>query len=177
MVYLHRCMKHVSDVQHAGRQAGCEAGGERKEAHSAVVSGWVGRPNRCYKQSSASTSFKATRRAKPTPRRDWQHPKKHLIRSASVPQCPRRVSKQELALAHLTVQILPVADVLEVAARLLPAQLGLGPVGLEPGVRVSPVLGARRHAAGGRVPHGASRLWWPSDPDSSASAARSPQSC
>lgn len=60
---------------------------------------------------------------------------------------------------HLTVQVLPVADVLEVTARVLPAQLGLRPVGLQPGVVVPAVLGAGGHAAGGGVPHGAGRLW------------------
>lgn len=54
---------------------------------------------------------------------------------------------------HLTVEIFSVADVLEVAARVLATQLRLRPVGLQPGVVVPPVLGTRRHAAGGCVPH------------------------
>lgn len=54
----------------------------------------------------------------------------------------------------LTVQVLSVADVLEVTARVLPAQLRLRPVGLEPGVVVPPVFGARRHAARRCIPHG-----------------------
>ena len=59
---------------------------------------------------------------------------------------------------HLTVYIFSVADVLEVAARVLPAQLRLWPIGLQPGVVVPPVFGARRHAARGCIPHGVSRL-------------------
>lgn len=53
----------------------------------------------------------------------------------------------------LTVDVLPVADVLQVAARVLPAQLGLGAVGLQPGVGIPAQLGAGGHAAGGGVPH------------------------
>lgn len=53
----------------------------------------------------------------------------------------------------LTVQVLPVADVLEVAARVLAAEIGLRSVGLEPRVVIPSVLGARRHAAGRCVPH------------------------
>lgn len=59
---------------------------------------------------------------------------------------------------YLTVYIFSVADVLEVAARVLPAQLRLWPIGLQPGVVVPPVFGARRHAARGRIPHGERRL-------------------
>lgn len=53
----------------------------------------------------------------------------------------------------LTVDVLPVADVLQVAARILPAQLGLGAVGLQPGVGIPAQLGAGGDAAGGGVPH------------------------
>ena len=53
---------------------------------------------------------------------------------------------------------------LEVAGCVLPAQLRLRPVGLEPGVVVPPVFRARRHAAGRRIPHGASRLRLQSNP-------------
>lgn len=58
----------------------------------------------------------------------------------------------------LTVQIFSVADVLEVAARILPAQLRLWQVWFESGMVVPSVFGARRHAAGCCVPHGAGRL-------------------
>lgn len=59
-----------------------------------------------------------------------------------------------LVLLHgLTVQVVSVADVLEVAARVFAAQLRLGPVRLQPGVVAPPVLGARRHAAGRAIPH------------------------
>lgn len=54
---------------------------------------------------------------------------------------------------HLTANVLPVADVLQVAHRLLPAQVRLLLVGFQPGVRVSAELGAAGHAAGGRAPH------------------------
>ncbi|KAL7887635.1 hypothetical protein AOLI_G00053560, partial [Acnodon oligacanthus] len=53
-----------------------------------------------------------------------------------------------------TVDVLPVADVLQVAARVLSAELGLRAVRLQPGVSVSAELRAGGHAAGGRVPHG-----------------------
>lgn len=59
---------------------------------------------------------------------------------------------------HLTIYVFSVADVLEVAARVLAAQLRLGPVRLQPGVVVPPVLGTRRHAAGGCIPHAGSRF-------------------
>lgn len=59
----------------------------------------------------------------------------------------------------LTVDVLPVADVLQVAARVLAAQVRVGPVGLQPGVGIPPELGAGRHAARGSVPH----LRWPPD--------------
>lgn len=59
---------------------------------------------------------------------------------------------------HFTVQIFSVADVLEVAARILPAKLRLWPIGLQSGVVVPPVFGARRHAAGRCIPHGEIRL-------------------
>lgn len=52
-----------------------------------------------------------------------------------------------------TVDVLPVADVLEVASRLLPAQLRLLVVRLQPGVGISAEFGAGRHAARGRAPH------------------------
>lgn len=53
----------------------------------------------------------------------------------------------------LTVDVLPVADVLQVAARVLTAQVRVGPIGLQPGVGIPPELGAGRHAARGSVPH------------------------
>lgn len=53
----------------------------------------------------------------------------------------------------LTVDVLPVADVLQVAARVLPAQLGLRAVGLQPGVGIPAQLGAGGDAAGCGVPH------------------------
>lgn len=53
----------------------------------------------------------------------------------------------------LTVDVLPVADVLQVAARVLPAQLGLGAVGLQPRVGIPAQLGAGGDAAGRGVPH------------------------
>lgn len=55
--------------------------------------------------------------------------------------------------AALTVDVLPVADVLQVAARVLPAQLGLGAVGLQPRVGIPAQLGAGGDAAGRGVPH------------------------
>lgn len=58
-----------------------------------------------------------------------------------------------VSVCFFTVHVLPVADVLQVTRRLLPAQLGLLLVGLQPGVSVSAELGAGRHAAGGRTPH------------------------
>lgn len=42
---------------------------------------------------------------------------------------------------------------LQVAACVLAAQVGVRPVGLQPGVRIPPELGAGRHAARGSVPH------------------------
>lgn len=59
----------------------------------------------------------------------------------------------ELFCHIFTVHVLPVADVLQVASRLLPAQVGLLLVRLQPGVRISAELGAARHAARGRAPH------------------------
>lgn len=56
--------------------------------------------------------------------------------------------------ARLTVDVLPVADVLQVAARVLAAQVGVGPAGLQPRVGIPAELGAGRHAARGGVPHG-----------------------
>lgn len=53
----------------------------------------------------------------------------------------------------LTVDVLPVADVLQVAARVLPAELGLGAVGLQPRVGIPAQLGAGGDAAGRGVPH------------------------
>lgn len=47
---------------------------------------------------------------------------------------------------------------LEVAARILPAQLRLGQVWFEPGMVVPSVFRARRHAARCCVPHGAGRF-------------------
>ena len=52
-----------------------------------------------------------------------------------------------------TVDVLPVADVLQVASRLLPAQIRLLVVRLQPGVSISAELGAGGHAARGRAPH------------------------
>lgn len=51
------------------------------------------------------------------------------------------------------VYVLPVADVLQVAARVLAAQLGLGAVGLQAGVGIPAQLGAGGDAAGGGVSH------------------------
>lgn len=59
----------------------------------------------------------------------------------------------------LTVDVLPVADMLQVAACVLAAQVRVGPVGLQPGVGIPPELGAGRHAARGSVAH----LRWPPD--------------
>ena len=56
--------------------------------------------------------------------------------------------------SRLTVDVLPVADVLQVAARVLAAQVGVGPAGLQPRVGIPAELGAGRHAARGGVPHG-----------------------
>lgn len=56
--------------------------------------------------------------------------------------------------ARLTVDVLPIADVLQVAARVLAAQVGVGPAGLQPRVGIPAELGAGRHAARGGVPHG-----------------------
>lgn len=58
-----------------------------------------------------------------------------------------------VTLIIFTVDVLPVADVLQVAPRLLPAQLRLLVVRLQPGVGISAELGAGRHAARGRAPH------------------------
>lgn len=71
---------------------------------------------------------------------------------------------------HLTIYVFSVADVLEVAARVLAAQLRLGPVRLQPRVVVPPVLGTSRHAAGGCVPHGGRRF-------SASSVARASSRC
>lgn len=60
---------------------------------------------------------------------------------------------QELGQPALTVDVLPIADVLQVAARVLAAQVRVGPVGLQPGVSIPPQLRAGRHAARGSVPH------------------------
>lgn len=54
---------------------------------------------------------------------------------------------------RLTIDVLPVADVLQVAARVLAAQVSVRPVGLQARVRVPAELGAGRHAARGRGPH------------------------
>lgn len=53
----------------------------------------------------------------------------------------------------ITVDVLPVADVLQVASRILPAQFRLLVERLQPGVGISAELGAGRHAARGRAPH------------------------
>lgn len=71
----------------------------------------------------------------------------------------------------LTVDVLPVADVLQVAARVLAAQVRVGPVGLQPGMGIPPELGAGRHAARGSVPH----LRWPPDSCCSRLPPRSPE--
>lgn len=49
---------------------------------------------------------------------------------------------------------------LQVAARLLPAQVGLLLVRLQPAVRISAQLGAGRDAAGGGVPHPCPAVGW-----------------
>lgn len=58
-----------------------------------------------------------------------------------------------VSLGDLTVYVFSVADVLEVAARVLTTQLRLRPIRLQPRVVAPPVLGARRHAAGCCIPH------------------------
>lgn len=75
---------------------------ERKEAYSAVVSGWVGRPNRCFKQSSVSKSSKATRRAKERLAMIG-NTQIHFICCVFILQFTVRVCKQEVAVVHLTV--------------------------------------------------------------------------
>lgn len=55
--------------------------------------------------------------------------------------------------AVLTVNVLPVADVLQVAAGVLAAQVRVGTIGLQPGMSIPPELRAGRHAARGSVPH------------------------
>lgn len=84
------------------------------------------------------------------------------LRSAAVPQLqprspaspyPHSGSSGIPAADAFTVDILSVADVLQVASRVLSAQLRVGLVRLQPGVRLSPQLGARRHTAGRRVAH------------------------
>lgn len=70
-----------------------------------------------------------------------------------------RSPPRDLDSPSLTVDVLPVADVLQVAARVLAAQVRVGPVGLQPGVGIPPELRAGRHAARGSVPH----LQWPPD--------------
>lgn len=55
--------------------------------------------------------------------------------------------------AGFTVHVLSVADVLQVAARLLSAQVGLLLVRVQPAVHVSAELRAGGDAAGGGVPH------------------------
>jgi hypothetical protein len=68
----------------------------------------------------------------------------------------------------LTVDVLAVADVLQVAARVLAAQVGVRPIGLQPRVGIPPELGAGRHAARGSVPH----LRWPPTPAAVGPGAR-----
>lgn len=53
----------------------------------------------------------------------------------------------------LTIDVLPVADVLQVAAGVLAAQVRVGTIGLQPGMSIPPELRAGRHAARGSVPH------------------------
>lgn len=65
--------------------------------------------------------------------------------------CPRMIRWVKFHV-HI-VDVLPVADVLQVAAGVLPADVLVRPVGLQPGVGISPQLGAGGHAAGGGVPH------------------------
>lgn len=61
--------------------------------------------------------------------------------------------------AGFTVHLLSVADVLQVAARLLPAQVRLL-LGVQPAVRISAQLRAGRYAAGGDVPHLCLAVGW-----------------
>lgn len=51
------------------------------------------------------------------------------------------------------VDILSVADMLQVAARILPTQLRLRVVRLQPRMGISPELRARRHTARARASH------------------------
>ena len=44
---------------------------------------------------------------------------------------------------RLTVDIISITDVLQVAGGILPAELRLWPVGFQPRVVISPVFGAR----------------------------------
>lgn len=70
---------------------------------------------------------------------------------------PRMVGRIEF---HIQiVDVFPVADVLQVAARVLAAEVRVGPVGLQPRVRIPPELGAGRHAARGCVPHRQPPAW------------------
>lgn len=54
---------------------------------------------------------------------------------------------------YFTVDILSVADMLQVAARILPTQLRLRVVRLQPRMGISPELRARRHTARARASH------------------------
>lgn len=53
----------------------------------------------------------------------------------------------------LTIDVLAVADVLQVAAGVFAAQLRFRSVRLQARMGVSPQFGTRGHAAGGRIPH------------------------
>lgn len=54
---------------------------------------------------------------------------------------------------YFTVDVISVADVLQVASRILPAQLRLGVVRIQPRMGISTDLRAGGHAARGRAPH------------------------
>lgn len=75
------------------------------------------------------------------------------------PQDSKPRSGGEGEAAPLTVDVFPVADVLQVAARVLTAEVRVGPVGLQPRVCIPPELGAGRHAARGCVPHRRAPGW------------------
>lgn len=62
--------------------------------------------------------------------------------------------------AAFTVHVLSVADVLQGAARLLPAQVGLLLVRVQAAVGFSAQLRAGRDAAGGGVPHLCPAVGW-----------------
>lgn len=80
----------------------------------------------------------------------------HICLRFTEEYCARSRMIRRVELHVHIIHVLPVADVLQVAARVLPAQVCLGPVRLQPGMGISAQLGAGRHAAGRGVPHGAS---------------------